>query len=387
MRAAMLVLNDMRADARVEREASALAEAGHEVAVFCLRSAGVPECEDRAGFQILRCADYSTKSWRSPVAKMRELVARSSALRDAAIAWRPEVVHAHDSDTLAAARAAADKVGARLVYDAHEPYPDMLKEFGSQGSWPVQAYWKRLERRLVPRADAVITVSDGLAAELVRRFDVNPVVVRNVCSLVPIGSPSRLRSELGLSDDSRLLILYQGVLIPGRGLVRLIEAVAQVSDVVLVVQGFGPEKEAMQLRVQQLGIEDRVRFMGRKAPSELHDYASGADAGVVIYEHTTLNNYLAAPNKLYAYFMAGLPVMSSDFPGLSGIVEGGGTGVTFNPSDTSSIVAAIRALTDPDSRKKMGARARELAETRYNWDIEKQKLLELYERLATRSTS
>jgi glycosyltransferase involved in cell wall biosynthesis len=279
-------------------------------------------------------------------------------------------------------------VGARVVYDAHELYPDMLQEFGIQGSWPVQAHWKNLERRLVPRADAVVTVSDGLAAELTRRFGVKPVVVRNVPPTVPIGDPLRLRSELGLSDDPRPLFLYQGVLIPGRGLVRLVEAVALVPGVVLAVQGFGPEEEEMRSRARELSVEDRVRFMGRRAPVELHDYASGADAGVVIYERTTLNNYLAGPNKLYAYMMAGLPVASSDFPGLAEVVDGERVGVTFDPADASSIAAALSVLaSDPDARSGMGARARHLAETRYNWDIEKLELLRLYEELATRSTS
>lgn len=388
MNTLMLVLNDMRADARVQREAAALTEAGHEVTVLALRADDLPERERRDGYTILRVADYTTATWRDPLGKLRQSQTRRRAFVTTALAHECDVVHAHDTDTLAAGALIADVRRVPLVYDAHELYPDMIAEFGAGGSWPVQRYWRAVERRYVPRADAVVTVSPGLAGELARRFGVQPTVVRNVPRLQPLADGARLRAELGLVDDPRPLFIYQGVLISGRGLVRLIEAAAQTPDVLLAVQGAGPEEERMRSRARDLGVEDRVRFMGMKAVADLHEYACGADAGVVIYERTTLNNYLAAPNKLYAYLMAGLPVASSAFPGLAEVVEGEDVGVTFDPADVASIAAALtRLATDPEERAAMGARARRLAETKYNWDLEKQRLLEVYERLGAASAS
>jgi len=383
MKIVMLVLNDMSADARVDREALALAEAGHEVTVLALRSGDLPERERRRGYTVLRVADYTTASWRDPFAKLRQNQARRRALLEAGLEEQPEVVHAHDTDTLAVGALLADLAHVPLVYDAHELYPDMIAEFGRGGSWPVQTYWKRIERANVPRAGLVITVSGGLADELRKRFGADPVVVRNVPALEPLADRARLRDELGMVGDPRPLFVYQGVLIPGRGLVRLVEAVGQVSDLVLAIQGFGPEETAMRARAEQLGLADRVRFMGRQPPSELHAYACGADAGVVIYERTTLNNYLAGPNKLYAYLMAGLPIAASAFPGLAEVVVDQDVGVTFDPASVDSITSALRELAgDPVKRERMGGRARVLAETRYNWDAEKRVLVEAYEQLS-----
>ena len=263
----------------------------------------------------------------------------------------------------------------------------MLQEHGLRGSAPVQWYWRRIERAQVPHSDAVITVSAGLAGELQRRYGICPVVVANVPPLSPAERSPRLRRELGLGDDVPVA-LYQGVLIPGRSLDRLVRAWAQVPDAVLVVQGFGPAEAAMRAAAVTVGASDRVRFMGRIAPAELHEYACGADIGVVIDERTTLNNYLAAPNKLYAYLMAGLPVASSNFPGLAAIVEEKGVGATFEPAREASIAGAVLGLfSDRGRLAAMGARARELAVTRYNWDLEKVRLLEVYDRLASSSTS
>lgn len=382
----MLVLNDMTADARVSKEAATLAAAGYSVTVLCLRGDSLPQSEIVDGYGINRVARPTTAAWRQPVLKLRQSRDRTRALVEAGIGFMPDVVHAHDTDTLAAAARISKATGAQFVYDAHELYPDMISEFGAGGSWPVQAYWKQIERRHVPGADAVITVSNGLAGELQRRFGSRAVVLRNVPPFVPVVSGARLRSELGLMDDVRRIVIYQGVLIPGRGLVRLVEAASLVPGLVLVVQGFGPEESAMRARVESLGAHDSVRFMGRIAPADLHEYACGADAGVVIYEHTTLNNYLAGPNKLYAYLMAGLPVASSHFPGLVEVVEAGGVGFVFDPADVHSIAAALRELVvDAAGRAEMGARARGLAEAVYNWDIEKQKLLDLYQWLEVRA--
>jgi glycosyltransferase involved in cell wall biosynthesis len=105
---------------------------------------------------------------------------------------------------------------------------------------------------------------------------------------------------------------------------------------------------------------------------------------VVIYENTSLNNYHAAPNKLYSYLMAGLPIVSSDFPGLREVVVSGGVGEVFEPSSAESIASAIRLLADePEMRQEMKTRARALAEERYNWAVDASHLLEAYERLGT----
>lgn len=376
----MLVNNDMTADARVHREAEALGLAGYDVTVLALRGAGLPDAEQREGYRLRRVADSSTASWRRPLAKARQTRGRSVSMTREAIAIRPDVVHAHDSDTLAAASRVRAACGSMLVYDAHELYPDMLAEHGLRGSWPVQTYWTQLERHLVPLVDASITVSGLVASELTRRFGVDPVVLRNVPKLESLVVPSPLRDELP-DLGGRIVCLYQGVLVPGRGLETLVDAVALLPNVVLAVQGFGPAEDAVRQRAASLGIEGRVYMMGRKAPELLHAYACGADVGVVIYEHTSLNNYLAAPNKLYSYLMAGLPVASSNFPGLAAVVEGLDVGATFDPSSAGSIAHALDTIATADDRLGMAARARQSAEVEFNWDHEAKRLLALYAQL------
>ncbi len=380
MNVVMLLHNDMRGDARVMREAETLSSAGYEVTVLCLRGEGLPDIEERDGYSIRRVADAGSATWRQPARKVGENLGRTAKMVAAASELKPDVVHCHDTDTLPAGVQVKQATGVSLVYDAHELFPDMLSGHGRSLPF-VQMYWRAIEKRVVPQADAVITVNDSRAGVLRERYGVSAHVVRSVPEVEPLLRTDRLRAELGISSDIAI-VLYQGGLIGGRALTRLAAAMRDVDDAVLVFQGAGSEEPAMRSVVESQDLADRVILAGWVRPEELHEYACGADVGVVIYENTSLNNYHAAPNKLYAYLMAGLPMVASDFPGLREIVIGEDVGGVFDPSSAESIAAAMRGLLgEPVRLAQMSDRARELAESRYNWGMESQRLLQAYETL------
>ena len=387
LRFVTILHNDVCGDTRVLREAETLASVGHKVTILGLQSEGMPPIEKREGLTIARVALASDASWRMPWRKISQIQRRSRALVRAAIDLRPDVVHCHDTDTLPAGLRAARATGAKFVYDAHELFPDMLAGHGRDSSL-VQRYWRFIERRMVPQADLVITVNGSRAEVLYERYATHSLVVRNVPDVEPLLDSNRLRRELSLGADVPI-VLYQGGLIGGRALVRLVRAMMHVEDAVLVMQGVGPEESAIRAAIEAAGLLERVRLTGWVPPTELHEYACGADVGVVIYENTSLNNYHAAPNKLYSYAMAGLPMVASDFPGLREIVVSDGIGDVFDPTSEASIAKAIAGLLgDSSARERMSAAARNLAETRYNWTAESERLLEGYrvlgERLAER---
>lgn len=390
MRVAILRMADMRAEPRVTKAAAALASAGHSVTVFALEDveAAAPHVSQR--WKLERVAPPGTASWRRPFAKMAEMRKRNRAFIRAVLAFRPDVVHAVDTDTLSIADIVSSIRGIPLVYEAAELYPDMLVSNRASTPSLVLAFWRRTERRLVPNADAVITVGDALAGELRSRFKVDAIAVRSVPPLADEATLDRrrLRVQLGLGAD-RLLVLYQGLVNRGRGLEPLLKAIAGVPQSNLVVQGHGPFADEFLEQSRRLKLADRVHYMGLMPMDELTMWASGADVGTVLIENLSLNNYLSAPNKLYQYLMAGVALLGSDFPEIGSVIREGDCGLVCDPSDVDAIAAALRQLValGPEGRAAMGARARHLAESTYNWDLEKQKLLEVYDRLAARSTS
>jgi len=380
LRIAMLVHTDMTADTRVMREASALGLAGHDVTVLALHRKDLPTREDRDGFRIDRAIEAaSAGSRRNPFRKLAELRRRNARTASLAAQLDPDIIHCHDTDTLPAGGRAASATGAALIYDAHELFLDMVQAHGRASV--ALAYWTRVERRWIPRCDLRIAANQARAELLAERYGHDFEVVLNVPELEPLAPKGRLRQELGLPDDVPL-VLYQGGLIPGRSLVRLVAATASVDRLHLVIQGAGPQLDAMRAAALKADASDRVHFTGQVSPGELHSYACGADIGVVIYENTSLNNFYAAPNKLWAYMMAGLPVVASDFPGLHDVVVGEEIGKVFDPADQGSIARAIASVLGSDEQRlEMGRRARQLAEERYNWQVESKRFLSMYEQL------
>jgi glycosyltransferase involved in cell wall biosynthesis len=384
----MLVMNDMRGDARVERAASALGASGYDVTVFALAGDGLPTIEDHGSWLLRRVGSSTTASWRDPLLKLREARERHRAFVEAAAPTRPDFVHAHDADTFAQGLQIARQAGSVFIADAGELYPEMLIANRPATSWGVYAYWTLCEKRGLRRADGAITVGESIAAEFKHRYGVRPVVILSVPALQPVGDRRALRDALGVRDDA-VLVLYQGLMNTGRGLEPLIAALDDVPRAHLVLQGAGPALSHYLARVADSEARDRIHYIGFAPTSELTSWASGADIGAVLIENTSLNNRFSSPNKLFQYLMAGIPVLGSDLPEIRRVVDEGECGILCNPGDRHSVIAALRALVDLESaeRAAMGARARLLAESRYNWDIEKAKLLGLYERLAARSTS
>lgn len=381
MNIVMLVLNDMSADARIDREASALAEAGYDVTVLALRADGMPERERRDHYTVWRVADYTTATWRNPIGKLRQSQARRRAFFEAGLELRPDVVHAHDTDTLSVGVLLADVMHIPLIYDAHELYPDMISVDESRRSLPVQAYWRVLERRLVPRADVVFTVGEAVAEVLGERYDCTPLVIRNVPPLQALVASDRLRAECGI-DAHTVVLLWQGMISPGRGLKSLIEAMRDVHGAALVIQGGGVEEARLRVMPQELGVTDRVFFTGMAPIASLHEYACSADIGVAMHRGDNLSFRLAEPNKLFSYLMAGIPVAAADLPGIRTLIGFEDVAMFFDPDDPASIAGVLQSLVDDAAmRSRMGANARRLAETRYNWDVEQRVLIDAYDRL------
>ena len=176
----MLLHKSVEFDSRVRREASALAAAGHDVTV--LELAEVPSEEIMDGFRRVSAMPPAWVRRRLPSAVYRPLMLVYFVR--GILGLRPHVVHAHDAAMLLPGIVGARLVGARLVYDSHElaasvPYRERT------WAWFVTT----IERVIVPRCVAVITVSDGIAARLRDRYRLPaaPTVVRNVSALQGLG--------------------------------------------------------------------------------------------------------------------------------------------------------------------------------------------------------
>jgi glycosyltransferase involved in cell wall biosynthesis len=376
VRVAVLLHKTVVHDGRVLREAGALADAGHDVVIVHLPRGD--EDEAPGGFR-LRSATPPKWMRRLPRTLWRMIALGSIAL--GARAERPDVVHANDIATLIPGYLAARLSRAALVYDTHE-YAVGVPYRKAVWAWLAAT----IERLLIRRCDAVITVSDGIAERLQSRYELTekPVVVRNVPDLLPphpAAAPD-LRREMGIGDAP--LVLHQGAVADGRGGGNLVRAVAQMDSAHLLFLGAdGAFADGLRELGQGLGLDGRLHFHPPVALAGLLSFTSQADVGVSLLEDTCENHRLALPNKLFEYLAAGLPVVVSDLPEMRRLVGERGVGWTTDPGDPADIARVLGvALTDRDDtglHERVRAAAAEL-----NWAHERSRLTGLYAALGDR---
>ncbi|MET0304802.1 MAG: glycosyltransferase family 4 protein [Solirubrobacterales bacterium] len=372
----MLLHKDVAHDTRVRREASALAAAGHRVTVVHLPPPGSSADREELPFELMP-ATLGRGRQRLPHAARLGLEATRLARR--AASSRPDVVHAHDAAMLLPGLLAARASRAKLVYDSHElatgvPY--------RRGAWP--AVVAASERLGAPRADAVLTVSDGIAARLSERYATRrpPAVIRNLPDLPPPGAVPApdLRRELGVGDAP--LVLHQGAVAAGRGCETLLRALLLVPSAHLLYLGAeGPYAGRLRELAGDLGLAPRTHLLGPAPPQALLSHTAQADVGVSLLEDSCENHRLALPNKLFEYVAAGLPVVVADLPETGRLVRERGIGWCADPADPGSVAAALREAlaqhNDPALRQRLDQAAAELS-----WEREKRRLLAVYDELA-----
>lgn len=298
-----------------------------------------------------------------------------------------DVIHAHDLGTLAAAVRLARRWAAedrerprpRVVYDSHELYVEQLTRWR-----PLEKLlWRLHETRWIRHADLVITVSDGIAAELRRRYRLasRPLVVLNT----PPRSAAQpdaadVRTDSGVPTD-RILAVYVGTVKQGRGVDRLIPALAtDLSwDLVLVGPGAPGEVESIHAAASALGVQHRVHVLPGVPAARLPGYIATADVGVHPLERSCLNHDLALPNKLFDYVFASLPVAVSDLTEMRGLVEAHDLGTVFDPAEPDDVAQAIIGA----AAQRTALRRRELDPVLdpLCWETQAGRLVRAYDRL------
>lgn len=406
-RVAMIVWNEFLNDARVRKEAETLQAAGHRVTVFALHTPGVTREKEELSSAVKVVRVARSPLWRlrkkngepsngkisaiessgpvgkiSPGHQMKRIVARlctHGGLLVQMLKSRPQVVHAHDVNTLPTAWLAAMLSRAKLVYDAHE----ISTSREGYASFRKMVGW--VERKLMPRADGTITTTEMRAKFFARAYGVpRPLVLQNRPRFSPLITSDRIRQELEL-EKNWPIVLYQGGLQQGRGLERLIEAAALVEDAYFVFIGGGRLAGILRDLVRELNVSDRVFFIPTVALDELPSYTASADIGVQALENTCFNHFTTDSNKLFEYVLAGLPVVASSMPEIRKIVRRYGLGLLVEPGNTQQLANAIRELVEDEPRRREFKENAMQAAYELNWETQEGELVRLYEDILRRS--
>ena len=268
--------------------------------------------------------------------------------------------------------------GRRVVYDSHEDTPKQMQ------------YQHWIPSNLRPLAGAATGVMERIAG---RYFDAiiaaEPANARRYPhEKTALIHNYPLKSELLLSDvkpyqDRDFVVSYVGGLTEVRGLWEMVEMMRllQDSESELLLGGpFFPASLEQEFRKRAQGL--RITTPGYLNRREVAEVMNRSRVGIVLM-HPLPKHIECLPTKLFEYMAVGLPVVVSDFPDWRAIIEDADCGILVDPTDASAAAGAVRRLFEnPDEAEAMGARGRRAVEERFNWEMESQKLLDFYDRLA-----
>ena len=373
----MLLSNPFRPDPRVAREALTLGEHGYKLTIACWDRMAEMDPYQRLSDNVEIIRLQSVRS--SYGAGVKQIIRLPLFWREAIrkiIPLKPEVIHCHDLDTLFIGWRLKRLTGCKLVFDAHENYPELMALYLPRLAIHVLDLW---ERFLLKKVDLMITAS-AYAVETYAAFTSCPIfAIRNFQSLESYHSISpdeikKARQSIGLKPED-YVIVYLGGFSLNRILLPLIEAISGLPDVKLILWGDGHQKAAIQEAIINV---PNSSYLGWAPANCVPLFTSLAD---VIYYCLKPNYPYNAPNTLSNAMLAGRPILATRVGDLGDIVEQTGCGLLLNEVTSETIRSSIEMMRDPALRKKLGQAGRIAAECNYNWENEGKKLLSLYESL------
>ena len=188
-------------------------------------------------------------------------------------------------------------------------------------------------------------------------------------------NPSRgtgaLRRRWGVGDAPVILTVAR--LVPHKGQDMGIRAIATLrrdfSELRYIIVGEGSDEGRLRALAKELGVSDRVGFVGVMRDDELPEaYATST----IYLGASRVDNEINVEGFGISFVEAaasGIPSVAGDSGGVRSAVRDGETGIVVPPTDSDAISDAIRSLLlNPDRRRQMGAAGRRAVETHYNWD-------------------
>jgi glycosyltransferase involved in cell wall biosynthesis len=186
--------------------------------------------------------------------------------------------------------------------------------------------------------------------------------------------------RLGVGPSQRVL-LSVGRLESNKGFSHFLRALSILDarlpkDVLWVLVGRGPEKDALERQIRESGLRDRVHLTGAISDSDLSALYGRSELVVhpTLYEGSSMVTLEAMAHRkpLVATAVGGIP--DKVYPGVNGLL--------VPPGDAAALAAAVlQAIASPERLRDWGLRGREIVETRFSWTSRVKELLRLYESL------
>lgn len=334
--------------------------------------------EDVEGWHFYRTLAGSSLLSKLPVLNQAAVVkSLTHRLSEVAKIVKPDILHAH-SPVLNAlpALCVGRRLGIPVVYEVRAFWEDAAVDHGTSREWGIRYRLTRgLESYALKRADAITTICEGLRGDILGR-GIPPEKVTVIPNAVNIENFSanespdlQLAKDLGL--DGKLLLGFIGSFYAYEGLNILLRALPEMlssnPDIRILLVGGGPQEQELKVLATQLGLEDKVTFVGRVPHDQVQRYYNLIN--MLVYPRLQMRlTDLVTPLKPLEAMAQGRLVVASDVGGHLELIQDGKTGVLFQAGIPHALaVKVLNLLARPDLWPDLRAAARSFVETQRNW--------------------
>ena len=292
----------------------------------------------------------------------------------------PRICHFHDPDFIFSA-VILRMLGKKVIYDVHEDVPKQIMS----KSWIPKLLRKFIAIlfNVIEKISSyfffsyIVTATDSIS----KRFNKDKVVV--------VHNYPRLEEYENISVDylnRENAIIYIGGISRIRGVNEMIDAFLKLKtqNVKFYLAGPFDNNNLKNNILDKINSIPNIEYLGFLNRVEVARYLSQSRLGLVLF-HPEPNHIEAGPNKIFEYMSAKLPVLGSNFDLWKSIIINNNCGLLVDPLDSDKIAESIDwVLNNQEKAQVFGENGRNMVSTKFNWKVEENKLIGLYNKLLDR---
>ncbi len=267
------------------------------------------------------------------------------------------------------------KPATKLVYDSHEYFTE-VPELVCRPK--VKRIWEKIEGFIFPKLKYIYTVNDSIASLYKEKYQKDLYVVRNISPTWHEENSMKSKSELGLPENKKIIIIQGAGINIDRGAEEAVEAMQFIENAILLIVGDGDVLPYLKSYVNKHQLSDKVIFVGKKPYFEMMNYTFHSDIGLTLDKPTNINYKNSLPNKLFDYIHAFTPIICTNIFEVQRVVKHYSIGLIIEDFNTKTLVQTINSLLENENllneMKLNCAKAKQIE----NWENEVMKLSEIY---------
>lgn len=353
-----------RYDVRIfEKECTSLAKKGYDVTLIVNDNYD----DETIGNVKIISTNYKYKNRIDRIFNSQKYILKKAIEVDA------DVYHLHDPELLIIGNK-LKKTGKKVIFDSHEDVPAQIidKQWIPQLLRSIiSEIYGVYEKRSVKGYDAVISVTPHIL-ERFEKINSNSIMITNY----PIANKIQVRKDNYVNK-----ICFAGGISEQWNHDKIINSIENIDGIEYILAGSGT-KEYLNL-LKSLSGWKKVKYVGKIPHDDVNDIYSESVAGMALnYSNQIKGTGTLGNTKIFEYMEAGLPVICTNYKLWEKIIDEYKCGICVNPSNVKEIRTAILfIINNKDKAVKMGQEGRRAIKEKFNWNIEEQKLLELYKAL------